>query len=351
MIKSVFCDIKIGGIVTAVPTKWTPLESLSELDEKMLRRFRKNVGVEGRYDAGELQTASDLACVAARKLIAHKSIKLEEIGIIVFVTQRQDYQSPATACVLHKRLGLSQSCIAFDINQGCAGMVHGISVVASLLQNSNTRNALLLIGDTVGKSCRRLVECGVFDKDNNDAKLFGDAAAAVLLQREEGSSELVVGMCTDGEGYKAIIEPYGQERHYYESRTFEMDGAAVFDFAIEKPPLLIKELMESIGTTAENYDCLALHQANKLIISQIAKYSGFSSEKNLISIDKFGNTSSVSIATALTKYYGEDNSEGSIKAMLCGFGVGLSWGAVSTEIAKKDILPLILTDEYFVDEY
>ena len=70
----------------------------------------------------------------------------------------------------------------------------------------------------------------------------------------------------------------------------------------------------------------------------------------MLSIDKFGNTSSASIATALTKYYGDDN-DGVVKAMLCGFGIGLSWGAVSVEIEKKDILPLIQTDEYFDDGY
>lgn len=349
MNKSIYDNIIIGGLATAVPTQWTSLECLSEFDEKSLKRFKKNIGVEGRYDAIDQQTASDLAYIAAKRLIEHKGINVDEIGILVFVTQRPDYYGPATACVLHKRLGLSENCIAFDVNQGCTGMIHGISIVASMLEFNQTKNALLLFGDTIGKSCRRMVKDGIMDNSNNDAKLFGDAASALLLQKDESARPLITSICTDGKGYKAIIEPYGQERHFYETRTFEMDGGAVFDFATEKPPLLLREFMNDIGTSPSDYDCLVLHQANMLIIKQIAKAAGFLPEQNLISIDEFGNTSSASIATALTKYYGEDDSEGTIKAMLCGFGIGLSWGCATIELAKKDILPLIKTDDYYDD--
>ena len=109
--------------------------------------------------------------------------------------------------------------------------------------------------------------------------------------------------------------------------------------------------MKTLGTEPTDYDCLVLHQSNKLMIRQIASLAGFSKKQNLISIDKFGNTSSASISTALTQHYGRDNTMDSIKVLLCGYGVGLAWGVVSTEICINDILPLILTDEYFDDGY
>lgn len=351
MITSTFNNIEISALATAAPTKWTPIEEFdTNTDENEVKLFKKSVGVEGRYDAAERQTASDFAYVAAKAVMEHKKVRTEDIGLLVFVTQTPDYFTPATACVLHKRLGLSESCMAFDVNQGCSGMVYGLNIICALLAHSSTSNALLLLGDTVGKKYRRQIKDGEIDDNDGEAKLFGDVGAAVLLCKEDNVSSLHMGMCTDGTGYKSIITPYGQCRHHYGTDVIEMDGTAVFDFSINRAPEVIKALMADIKTTPEEYDCLVLHQANKLIMKQIAKYAGFSKKQNLIAIDEFGNTTTASIATALTKHYGEDK-EGRIRAMLCGYGVGLSWGAVSMEMNKKDILPLILTDEYFDDEY
>lgn len=351
MITSIFENIKISALATAVPTKWTPIEEFdSNADINEIKIFKKGVGVEGRYDATVGQTASDLAYVAAKAVLAHGEVKTEDVGILVFVTQTPDYYTPATACVLHKRLGLSESCMAFDVNQGCSGMVYGLNIVCSLLANASTENALLLLGDTQGKRYRREIADGEIDEKDGEARIFGDAGAAVLLQKKDIANPLYMGMCTDGNGYKLLIQPYGRYRHYYGTDVSNMDGASVFDFSINRAPEIIKDLMSDIGTVPEKYDCLVLHQANKLIMKQIAKYSGFSKKQNLIAIDQFGNTTSASIATALTKYYGED-IDGKICAMLCGYGIGLTWGAVSMEMDKKDILPLIFTDECFDDGY
>ncbi len=351
MIKSTFNDIKIEAIATAVSTKWTPVEEfISEADEKNVAKFKKNTGVEGRYDAGYKQTTSDFCYAAAKKAMEHKGVKPEEIGLLVFVSQTPDYKIPATACVLHNRLGLSDDCMAFDANQGCSGFVYGLNIACGIMESSNIKTALMLCGDVSGKGHRRSIGEGRTDPDDNEAKLFGDAGVAVLLRKTESAPQLDMAMRTDGKGFKAIINPYGHSRHIHGMAASHMDGVEVFNFAIEKPPILIKELMADIGTEATDYDCLILHQANKFIMKQVARRSGFTSKQNLVSIDKFGNTSSASIATALTKYYGDEN-EGTIKAMMCGFGIGLSWGAVSAEIEKKDVLPLIQTDEYYDDGY
>lgn len=351
MITSTFNNIEISALATAVPTKWTPIEKFdTDAEPDIIKTFKNSVGVEGRYDAAPRQTTSDFAYVAAKAVLEHRKIRTEDVGVLVFVTQSPDYRTPATACVLQNRLGLSESCIAFDVNQGCSGMVYGLNIACALLTNANTDNALLLLGDIAGKKYRRNITNGEINREDGEAMLFGDAGAAVLLQKKEQATPLHMGMCTDGSGFKSLIQPYGQYRHHYGSDASEMDGAAIFDFSISRAPELIKNLMDTIGTTSEEYDCLALHQANKLIMKQIAKYAGFSKEQNLIAINQFGNTTSASIATALTKRYGKDEA-GKIRAMLCGYGIGLSWGAVSMEMNKKDILPLILTDEFFDDGY
>lgn len=351
MIKSSFNNIKVKALVTAVPSKWTPVEEfINEPDEKNIAKFKKSTGVEGRYDASNKQTTADLCYAAAMSAVKHDGVDPADIGLLVFVTQTPDYIEPATACVLQNRLGMSDDCMAFDVNLGCSGLMYGINIVSGIMESSNVKYALLMAGDTTGKNQRRYIEKGWVDREDNEAKLFGDAGCAMLFEKTGVAPPLDMAMRTDGSGFKAVIKPWGGERHFEGPQMSYMNGIDVFNFAIEKPPALIKELMRDIGTKPEDYDCIILHQANKLIMKNVARRAGFSSKQNLLSIDKFGNTSSASIATALTKHYGDDN-DGSVKAMLCGFGIGLSWGAVSIELEKSDILPLLMTDEYFDDGY
>lgn len=130
-----------------------------------------------------------------------------------------------------------------------------------------------------------------------------------------------------------------------------MDDIAVFNFAVSEVPDMLNAYMRQQGTTPEDYDKLVLHQANKLIMKQIAKKTGFPMEKVAISLDTFANTSSASIPITLVKEYGEELSDEKKRFLCCGFGVGLSWGAVEINIAPKNILPLIHTDEWFDDGY
>ena len=130
-----------------------------------------------------------------------------------------------------------------------------------------------------------------------------------------------------------------------------MDDVAVFNFAIHEVPELLKETMKLTGNQPENYDALVLHQANLFIIKQVMKRAGFPEEKVLISLDEFGNTSSASIPISLVKRYGDLADSRKLHILACGFGVGLSWSTADCYIDTADILPLIHTDEYFVDGY
>ena len=130
-----------------------------------------------------------------------------------------------------------------------------------------------------------------------------------------------------------------------------MDDIAVFNFAIEEATSQILEYMRVTDSSPVNYDCLVLHQANKLILNRIAKKTGFPNEKNLISINKFGNTSSSSIPISIVNSYGEDNKAHNIRALCSGFGVGLSWSTLAIEVNTNDILPLLHTDEFYDDGY
>lgn len=174
--------IYISGIAAAVSSHWMPLMNLIQIEEqaKLIRKFIRITGVKGEYNVGIHQTASDFYYAAAKQLLEKKNINLEEIGVVVFVSQTADYVAPVTACVLQKRLGIGIDCIAFDVNLGCSGFTCGINIAASLLQCSDRKRALLLTGDTLAK-----------EKQTNQVPpishaaemLFGDAGAACFWKK------------------------------------------------------------------------------------------------------------------------------------------------------------------------
>ncbi len=353
MLETTISGIKIAGIAAAVSNKWTAIKDLMEANGQadVADKFTKKTGVIGRYDAGEKQTTSDFCYAAAKELLVKKNIDLKEIGVLVFVTQTPDYGIPATACVLQKRLGLSTDCIAFDVNLGCSGFSYGVNIVSSIMKSSSSKIGLLLCGDTSAKE-RVLDEK---TKTANSANyLFGDSGTATLLIKDDEAKEINMLSKTDGEGYKAIISPYsGWKNPTNDSvkagKSF-MDDVAVLTFAIDEVPQLLKNTMEMVGSSPEDYKGLVLHQANLFIMKTITKRAGFSKDQMLMSIDKFANTSSSSIPISMVNELGESNDCELNRFLCCGFGVGLSWSTVDMYVSPADVLPLIHTDEYYEDD-
>lgn len=348
MIKSSFKGIKISGICAAVPDNYVSLEECAEgkikSGEFNLAKYIKSTGVTGKYICKENQTSSDLCVAAAERLIAEKGIDRSEIGVLVYVTQTPDYFRPATACVLQHRLGLSTACVAFDVNLGCSGFCYGVNIASSLLNSSNSKKALLLCGDVAAQTFDRQY------KDLEICNLFGDSGCAALVEKTDSNNDtLSVYSATDGSGFKSIIVYGGYSRHPLMAVEPQMDGIEVFNFAVDRAPEMLKAYMADMGTTPDDYDKLVLHQANIYIMKQVTKRCGFPPEKMAVSIDKFANTSSVSIPLTIANDYGEDNSDSEKRLLTCGFGIGLSWGVVEFSIAPKDVLPVIYTNEWFDD--
>lgn len=345
-------QIRIGAIAVGVPNRWLSVDEQfgsedSEIDEKTLKRFKKNVGVFGRYVSNEKQTNSDWCVASAEKIIREKGIDRDRIGVIIYVTQTADYRMPATALVLQHRLKIGTDCIAFDINLGCSGFVYGLNVVASLMMQCDAEYGLLMCGET---GARDKIPDNTSTVDTEKI-LFGDAGSATLLVKDENAPDMHFLSKSDGNGFKAIIDPWGFYRNPNKKNGRErMDGVTVFNFSTNETPELINDLMYKLNTTAEDYDYLVLHQANKLIMQQIEKKTGFSEENSLKSIDVFGNTSSASIPTAIVHNLAGLN-QGNAHFLLCGYGVGLSWSVVDCYINREDILHLEKTDEYFEDGY
>jgi len=307
-------------------------------------------GIDGHWIADKRQTTADFCYAAAEQLLTQQQVDRAEIGVLVLVTQTPDYFGPCTASVLHHRLNLSQDCVVFDVNQGCAGFEYGLNIAASLMQDANTGKALVLCGDTFAKPYSH--QAVSYENASNSAKfLFGDAGAAALLTKTDDEEEFLVVTCADGHGYGTICNPYHAYRHPDREIEHIMNDVDVFNFATSKAPAMLKEYMALTGTSPADYDALVLHQANLFIMKQVAKRAGFPQEKLAVSIDEFANTSSASIPTAIVKMYGQDETKTSKHLLLCGFGVGLTWSACAIRIAPVAVLPLVHTDAYFEDGF
>lgn len=346
MIYSELDGVRISGIAAAVPENVVDIEGLKATeDPKMIDTFIKKTGIVKIHRADFTQTAADFAYTAAVALRETGKYAPDEIGVLIDVTQNPDYRTPSTALALHKRLGLSKSCLAFDINLGCSGFVYGVTVAASLLKASNAQKALVLVGDSLAR--HRLKE---FERVSNTALLFGDASAAVLLEKSK-EEKIPSALMSDGTGHKALSIPYNAWKHPVGPLSVPGDDIAVFNFTIREVPALLKEFLEKTGEDVSNFDALILHQANMMIMKQIAKRIKMPLEKVPVSLDRFGNTSGASDPLTIVDRYGNENEGKTLHLMVSGYGVGLSWGVVSFNIKDTDVLPLCISHDTYDDGY
>ena len=341
-------------MATAIPTRVRKVEEFNDVfGEDHVRHFIESTGVKQFRQTKEHQTASDLCYVAAEKILEDKGIDRKSIGALVFVAHSTDYRRPATACVLHKRLGLEKSCVAYDISLGCSAFVYGLNVICSMMESSDIDHALLLVGETLTKM--------VNERDQSVRMLFGDGGSAVLIEKRGNSAPISGILKTDGAGFKAIIAPAGGFRNMNAPKedfmwpdgnirslyNTIMQGEDVFGFTISEVPRTIKEFFAKTETTVEDYDCLAFHQANKFISQMLCKKLKADSAKMPICLDRYGNPSAPAVPLVMCDTYGMANEDKELNFLMCGFGVGLSWGVCSAKVNVKDIYPIIETDEIF----
>jgi 3-oxoacyl-[acyl-carrier-protein] synthase III len=337
-----FKNIGITGMSAAVPRHvirnyehdlWFKKEDIKEIVDK--------IGVKERRFADEKTCSSDLCFTAAEKLISDMKINREEIDLLVFISQTPDYRMPATSILLQQRLGLPTSTISFDINLGCSAFVYGLSVVYSMMAGGQIRKALILDGETRSKVYSQ--------KDRKTAFLFGDGGVAVLIERNDKFADSYFSLNSDGAreslikvnagGYRnmssaesvkeKVIDEFGNIRT---DENGYMNGADVFNFAIREVPKDFNRLIEFSGFDVSSVDYFVFHQANSYMNGFLNNKLKLPAEKVPSTIEKYGNTSSVSIPlTIVSELKGKLNSSKNL--LLCGFGVGLSW---ATAIIKTE---------------
>lgn len=347
--------IKIAGMTCAVPQNRVTVESFSSVfGDEIPAKFSAGTGIKAMYKALPEQTASDLATAAGEELFRRTGVDRSEIGLMFLVTQSPDYRRPSSASVVQKRLNLSIDCSCMEINLGCSGFIYGLQTAMSMMSSSDEKYGLLLMGETASK----LVD----PHDKSIVMMYGDAGAAILLEKtneEIGSTTL---LRSDGSRYKAIILPAGGfrdmnpgherfmcsdgiERSLYD---IYMDGTSVFSFSITDVPKALQDYLEYTGTTAADYDTFVFHQANEFIIKQLIRKLKLKKDAVPVSLDRYGNTGGISIPLTLCDAYGESENEVK-KVLMAGFGIGLSWGVTSLPIDLDRVYPITETTDYYVE--
>ena len=337
-----FNNCRIVGISAGVPAHIEP--TVSTTDQYAAEEYMETTGILEKRFSNDF-TTSDLCLPAAERLIADLGWDKKEIDGLFFVSQTPDYILPATACVLHGKLGLPKSCMSLDISLGCSGWVYGVATAMGMVESGDLRKVLVLSGDA-----RKHAE-------EEPDQLFGYAGTVTAIEYDpQKAAPVMIQLGSDGTGYDAIIRPGGGTRNRFtaESLTLEecedgrrrhalqtrMKGMDVFAFGITTAPKSIKQLAKEFGFDYADYDFFVFHQANRMMNETIRKKLKLDAEKVPYSMTHFGNTSSASIPlTIVTQLAGRLG--GQKKIIGCAFGVGLSWGTIAFETDNLVVSPLV----------
>ncbi|MDA3885155.1 MAG: ketoacyl-ACP synthase III [Candidatus Delongbacteria bacterium] len=324
----------IKAIEYYLPESVLTNQDLSEIfKDWTAEKISSKTGIEERRIATKEECASDLAVKAARKIFDSGIITPEEIDFVILATQTPDYILPTTACMIQDRLGIPNSCGAFDFNLGCSAYIYGLAMSKALVNSNIASNVLLLTAETYSKH--------IHPMDKSSRTIFGDGAAATLISKcvhEIGEFDLG----TDGSGYDKLIIPAGGARTPKDEKTkvtyedngsirskdnLYMAGADIFNFTIKIVPQSIKNVLEKNKLEMDDIDLFVFHQANKFMLDFLRKKVKIPEEKFIIDMKYTGNTVSPTIPIILKKIEESGKLKKGFKVLLIGFGVGLSWGS------------------------
>jgi 3-oxoacyl-[acyl-carrier-protein] synthase-3 len=281
-----------------------------ELDDDFIEN---KIGVKYHVVKDKDFKSSDMCVKAFENLQKKLDIKLEEIECCIVVTQNPDFNIPHTSAIVHGKLGLSESCAAFDISLGCSGYVYALSNIIAFMKYNNMKKGLLFTSDQYSDI--------VDENDKNTALLFGDAATVTYISDDPIFLPIDFSFGTNGKDYKELI---CKENLY-------MNGRAVFSFTATTAPKHIKALLEKNNLTDDDIQKYYLHQGSKYIVDTIRKRLNVNEDKVPFDMAEYGNTVSSSIPIILEKEMLHLNKG---KVILSAFGVGLSWASAIIEKIK-----------------
>ncbi|MFM7181684.1 MAG: ketoacyl-ACP synthase III [Verrucomicrobiales bacterium] len=331
--------IRVAGLAAAVPRNEEKLAESEYGTPEARARFVAMTGIHARRLCLPEQFCSDLAVAAAERLLDDLAWDRAEVENLILITQSPDLDRPSTACLIQARLGLPTTCAAFDINLGCSGYPYGLFVASKLTASRPGAKTLLLVGDAGGKY-------ELATDRRTRSPLFGDAATATALEWHPDAAPMRIQLHTDGSGWNTIMAPRAGGRpglsaadFRFEEREGEihihspsrMQGEDVFNFTASTIPPAIRSMLASMDWSKESVDAFVLHQASRTVNDMLCKRIGVTVDRAPRSLEQFGNTNSATIPLTLVTQWREKLRQSRQRLILCGYGIGLSWGTVACE--------------------
>ena len=374
MAKSKFQHVRVSGISAVVPEKRVNVDDeigLFNNDRALLERNKKILGLGTRHVIDDRTSLSDLLVAASEGLFASVNVDRTEVDALIVVSTSHDFHYPATACVVQGRLGLAEECSCFDVaGLGCSAHVHGLWLAHSLVASGAAHKCLVMSGDLTSTHSDR--------RNRNSNILFGDAGTVTLVEwtEEERPAWFVTG--TRGKDYDKLIAPAGGyylpirsdiaglevrdgTGNVWRMHDDLMKGMSIFKFTTEVAPKGISDILSFSGKTVDDVDYFAIHQANKQIVTTVARWAGLPNDKySTDAFSKFGNCGAAAVTMELVNRL----LQGPLgEVCLATFGVGLSWGFALLDMTDVHVAPIALyrspTDamtreekiKYWVDYY
>ena len=300
---------KICGTGAYIPEKILDNEALSKLVDTSDEWIRSRTGIRRRHIAGEKETVAFMAGEAAKAALQNATLNGSAVELILAATMSAEDAMPGVAARVQQTIG-AKGAASFDINSACTGFLAALNTAQTYIE-AGIYKTVLVVG---AEKLSSLVDWN----DRNSCILFGDGAGAVVLKADPEGLYVQVSH-SEGEKGQALTAP--------KNGFLQMDGRAVFEFAVSRVPEVIREVLKKAGIEKEEVDFYLLHQANRRIISAAVKRLGLEEERFPMNMEEYGNTSAASIPILLY----EENRRGKLKKdsllVLSGFGGGLTYGA------------------------
>ncbi|MET0356857.1 MAG: ketoacyl-ACP synthase III [Cellvibrio sp.] len=332
MTATILRGARLAGVSSAVPaTEFDNVRDTQHFDAMEVKKVVSLAGVKTRRVTNHNLLCSDICLAAAKDLMTGLDWSAGSIDALIFITQSPDYFLPGCASLMHRDLGLDHRCAVFDVGLGCSGYPYGLWLANMMVQTGGAKRVLVLQGDTPSLFTDK--------EDRSTYLLFGDGGTATAIEASKNETEWGFCLHSDGTGCTDLIIPGGGFRNpdpeHSRDCKLKMNGPNLFNFTVARVPEVINETLELMSCTVADVDLFFFHQSNQFIMKHIAKKCGLDLARVPITLDKFGNIGGASVPLTMTQYLAENKLESSVKVMLLGYGVGLSWGSAQIELDKN----------------
>ncbi len=319
MIGDAKAPVTITGLGAYAPERVLANAELETLVDTSNEWILERTGIRERRIAAKEQALTDLAMPGCEAALAQAGLTGADIDLLIVATVTPDTSFPSAGAVLADKLG-AENAAAYDLSAGCTGFVYALVQAYGMLASGLATRALVVGGDVLSR---------IMDwNDRSTVVLFGDGAGAVVLERSEQPGFLALDLGADGSGGEHLWLPGSGSRIFEDADKYvKMNGREVFKFATRILVQSAEAVLERAGLTIGDVDVYIPHQANVRIIDHATKKLGIASDRVVINVDRYGNTSSGSIPLALAEAQADGRLQPGKLVLMTGMGAGLTWGS------------------------